>query len=153
VAGLGRRLVARLIDAVLVLAVVVLLAVLLFGAALSGVRTDANGAVTSGGGGFFAAYLGWSVLGLLLSLLYEVGLVATRGATLGKQMMHLRVVREADGALPGWTPAALRWLVQATGFVTCGLATVLVYLSPLLDGTGRQQGWHDKVAGTQVVST
>jgi uncharacterized RDD family membrane protein YckC len=154
VPGLGRRLAARLVDGVLVGVVVGVLAVAVFGAAATGLRTDRAGDVTSGGGGLVAAYLASATVGLVVTLLYEVGLVATRGATLGKRLLRLKVVREADGAVPGWGPSVLRWVLpQAVGFLTCGLATVLVYLSPLLDGTGRRQGWHDKVARTLVVST
>jgi uncharacterized RDD family membrane protein YckC len=152
--GMGRRLTARLIDGVLVGLVVAVLVIALFGGAATGVRTDRAGNVTSGGGRLVAAYLASASTGFVVTLLYEVCLIATRGATLGKHVMRLKVVREADGAAPGLGPSVLRWLLpQAAGFLTVGLATVLVYVSPLLDGTGRRQGWHDKVAGTRVVSS
>ena len=153
-ASLGRRLGARAVDALLLGLIIGLVGAVLLGAAFSRVRTGARGEVTAGTGGLVAAYLGWAVLGLVASVLYEVGLVATRGATLGKRLLRVRVVREHDGAVPGWAPSTLRWLLpQAAGFLTCGLATVLVYASPLLDGTGRRQGWHDRVARTLVIAT
>jgi hypothetical protein len=35
----------------------------------------------------------------------------------------------------------------------CGLVTLLVYISPFFDNTGRNQGWHDKVAKTFVINS
>ena len=64
-----------------------------------------------------------------------------------------KVVREQDGGLPGWGQSALRWLIPQVAGLVCGLVTLLVYLSPFFDNTGRQQGWHDKVAKTLVVNS
>jgi uncharacterized RDD family membrane protein YckC len=149
--SLTRRLGARLLDGLLLGVVWLLLGLLVFGATTEA-GSDAGGDVTSGGG-LVAAYAGWAFLGLLLTLLYEGGLVATRGATLGKRLLRVKVVRTADGTVPGWGPSLLRWLVPTAGWLTCGLGTLLVYLSPAFDGTGCRRGWHDKAAGTQVVGT
>lgn len=150
---MAKRLVARIIDGVLIGIVLAILGGILLGGAASRMQMDAQGNVTAGGGGFVAAYLGYMGLALVLGLLYEVGLIALRGATLGKQLMKIKVVREVDGAVPGWGPSVLRWILpQGASALTCGIGGIVVYLSPLFDNSGRQQGWHDKVAKTQVVS-
>lgn len=151
--GMAKRLVARIIDGVLIGVVLVVLGGILLGGAASRMQMDAQGNVTAVSGGFVAAYLGYMGLALVLGLLYEVGLIALRGATLGKQLMKIKVVREVDGAVPGWGPSVLRWILpQGASALTCGIGGIVVYLSPLFDNSGRQQGWHDKVAKTQVVS-
>ncbi len=132
-ADMGRRLGARAIDVGLYLVVYIIFAVLL-------------GSGRSSGGSL--------AVGLLMTVLmfgYEAGMVATRGGTLGKQLLGIKVVREADGQLPGWGPGVLRWLIQWVGSLVCGIGLLVVWLSPFFDGTKRFQGWHDKVAKTFVV--
>lgn len=82
---------------------------------------------------------------------YEVVLTATQGATLGKRVLHLQVVRRADGTLPAWGPAVIRLLVPASGLLVCFVGSLVVYASPLLDGSGYNRGWHDRAAGTVVI--
>ena len=101
-------------------------------------------------------------LGVILALLavdvvYEVALVATRGQTVGKMVMKIRIVRADNGLLPGWDQSSLRWLVPAVpGLVALvpslwlvELLTLVVYLSLTWDKV--RQGWHDKAAKTLVV--
>ncbi|MEJ2578022.1 MAG: RDD family protein [Kineosporiaceae bacterium] len=82
---------------------------------------------------------------------YEILLVSTKGATVGKMALGLRVVNEADGQIPSTGTAALRWLIQFAGYLVCCIGEFLVWASPLFDNTKRNQGWHDKVAKTFVV--
>jgi uncharacterized RDD family membrane protein YckC len=152
VPGMGKRLLARLIDGVIIGIPFGIIYTFLIAGALSQVETDpTTGQVTSGGGAFAAFF---PIIGVfsLLTLLYEVGLIATRGATLGKSILKIKVVRAADGQAPGWGPSVLRWLIPVLGQFVCGLGQYVVYLSPLFDKSGWQQGWHDKVAKTQVVN-
>jgi uncharacterized RDD family membrane protein YckC len=151
VPGMGTRLLARLIDGVIVgIPLGIIYSVVIAGAASQAKVDPVTGQVTSGGGALAAIF---PVLGLIgaLTLLYEVGLIATRGATIGKSLMKIKVVREADGQIPGWGPSAMRWLIPFAGSFVCGIGQYVVYLSPFFDKSGRQQGWHDKVAKTQVV--
>jgi uncharacterized RDD family membrane protein YckC len=150
---MGARFVARLIDGVLIGVVATVLAFLLIGGAATQVTTDANGQVTSGVGALVGAIIGLTVILIVLGLFYEIGLIALRGATFGKQLMGVRVVRELDGQVPGWGPAVLRWLIPQLGGLVCGIGQFVVWLSPFFDNTGRNQGWHDKVAKTLVVSS
>jgi len=149
--GMGVRLVARILDGIIVGIPFAIVWFVLLGGAASQVKTDPQtGEVTGGGGALVAAI---AVLGILalLTLLYEVVLIALRGATLGKSIMKVKVVREHSGELPGWGPSILRWLIPVIGSFACGIGQYVVYLSPFFDSSGRQQGWHDKVAHTQVV--
>jgi hypothetical protein len=43
-----------------------------------------------------------------------------RGATFGKQMLGIKVLREVDGQIPGFLPAFLRWLIPVLGIFACG---------------------------------
>ncbi len=151
-ADMGRRLVARIIDGVLVGVVLLILGTIFVGGAATQVQVDpVTGQITQGQGTFLAAYFGYLGLAIAITLLYEVVLIALRGATLGKQIMKIKVVREADGQVPGWAPSFLRWLIPQLGSFVCGIGQIIVYLSPFFDSSKRNQGWHDKVAKTLVV--
>lgn len=39
------------------------------------------------------------------------------------------------------------------GSLFCGLGTLLVYLSPFFDNSGKLQGWHDRAGSTIVIKT
>lgn len=66
------------------------------------------------------------------------------GATPGKQIMGLRVVR-SKGERVGW----LRGIVRYIGYFISAIALFLGFLWVFIDG--RRQGWHDKLADTLVV--
>ncbi|VXB41981.1 RDD family protein [Microbacterium sp. 8M] len=67
------------------------------------------------------------------------------GASVGMRIMRLRVVRDGSEAPLGFGRALLRNIVF-------GLSTAIVvgYFTPLFDGSGRFQGWHDRAAGAIV---
>jgi uncharacterized RDD family membrane protein YckC len=152
-ASMGKRFGARAIDAVLYGIVGTIAQSLIVGSLLTDpVTIDENGQLT-GGTGFFAGFFAYIFVVAIFGILYEVIMIALKGATLGKMAVGIKVVREADGGLPGWGPSALRWIIpQVAGWVSCGLGGIVVYLSPFWDNAGRQQGWHDKVAKTLVVN-
>ena len=154
--GMGRRLGARLIDGLIIGAVYTVLSfTLLGGAAGSGVFDESTptGEPTAEQAGFIATFvLLFAVIGVL-TLLYEVSLIAIKGATLGKMAVKLKVVRADTGALPGWGPSAIRWVIPQIGGLLCGIGQIVVYLSPFFDGSGQERGWHDKAASTIVIRT
>lgn len=88
---------------------------------------------------------------LVFWLLYEWLLVAYKGATLGKMAMGVLVVDQRNGALLGLGPAFVRQLIPTVGALFFFLGTLLVYISPLFDSSGRLQGWHDKAANDLVI--
>ncbi len=150
VADLGSRLLARLMDAGIVIAALIPLGVLnaVIDATTSPHYDPVRRRFTSGSGSV-STLLRLLALGIVLG--YEPFLIATRGATLGKQIMRLRVVRLADGGVPGRGPAITRSLIPLLGVLVCLVGEFFVYLSPVFDSSGRNQGWHDKAAGTVVV--
>ena len=111
----------------------------------------------------------------VIGLLYEITLIATRGQTVGKLAAGAKVVRLADGGVPGWRTSLRRWAIpglagalagvvgitfQQTGIgqlgaisvqLVAGLVVLFCYLALTWDG--RRQGWHDKAARTVVVAT
>ncbi|MCE2511106.1 MAG: RDD family protein [Acidimicrobiia bacterium] len=90
---------------------------------------------------------------LLLPILawaaYEIFFVALKGQTPGKMAVGTKVIRADNGNLPGWGPAAGRWIIPAIGYVLI-LPGLLVHASLLWDE--RRQGWHDKAVKTLVVN-
>ena len=148
-ASLGGRLGARILDVILIgVGMGVLFAIGLGGLVLAALSGEDAAAVLA----FVALVFGLALLFLLVTLLYEVTMIAVRGQTVGKMITGVRVVRADDGGLPGWGKSIGRWLVltlpsqiPAIGWIV----TLLVYLSPTWDD--RRQGWHDKAVATVVV--
>ncbi|MDE0171697.1 MAG: RDD family protein [bacterium] len=141
-ASLGSRLGARILDWILVSVVIGVLAVI-----------GIAGAIASGDeAGFIALVFGLALMVLVITLLYEMTMIALRGQTVGKMMVGAKVVRATDGEIPGWGKSIGRWLILvAPSLIPIGgfILTLLVYLSPTFDN--RRQGWHDKAVATVVV--
>lgn len=101
-----------------------------------------------------------TVVTLFAQLLYNVGLHATTGQTIGKRLVGIRLVRADEPTRsPGLPAASLRWLIQlgapqalqgvpVVGFLV-GLFGLADHLWPLWDQ--RNQALHDKAARTLVV--
>lgn len=92
---------------------------------------------------------------LLMALLYGVYNVLftkLKGQTLGKMAVGVKVVSIADGSLPTWGKAVLRWgLPAVVGLIprVGGLGVLLIYLWMIWDSN--KQGLHDKLAKTIVL--
>ncbi len=148
-AGAGRRLGARILDAVIMLVAVLILFAVGIAAALgvdSEDWTEENSAAVTG------TFIGFALLAVAIGILYEVTLIATRGQTLGKMAARIKVVRADNGLAPGWGKSIVRWIIPAVlGFIPVvgWILSLLVYVSLLWDKV--RQGWHDKAAGTLVV--
>jgi uncharacterized RDD family membrane protein YckC len=153
VASIGQRFLGRFLDGLIVGIPAVIIALIIIRVMASNEADRLASGATTFSGGFLASIFSTAGVLFVLGILYEVGLIATRGATLGKQIAGVKVLRIEDGQLPGWGPSFLRWIIPAVANFVCGLLTLLVYLSPLFDDSGRRQGWHDKVAKTIVIST
>ncbi|MFB7457225.1 RDD family protein [Streptomyces sp. NPDC056188] len=157
VASMGRRFGARLIDGVIF---GVIYGILIAAGASSFVGAakdcDPNAAdystcINNASSDFtskFGAVFGTM---MIITLLYEWLMVGLLGRTLGKMAVGLHVVNAETGGKPGLGKAFIRWVIPTVGSVACGIGQLLVYLSPFWDKSGRQQGWHDKAAGTMVV--
>jgi len=101
----------------------------------------------------FSIFLGAvnEFVGLVVVAAYEIVFVALRGQTPGKMLLRIKVVRASNGYLPGWAPAAVRWVIPFCGFFLFVLPGLLVYASLLWNK--RKQGWHDMAGKTLVVKT
>ncbi|MDB1089508.1 RDD family protein [Streptomyces sp. ACA25] len=138
-ASRGRRLIARIVDALIVAIPVSLITATVVG------PFDAADA------GTYAP----QALTLLVYFVYEGLMLSARGQTLGKMLMKVRVAMLADGAVPTGNPAwaraatySLPQLVPCLGF----LFWLLNVLFCTWDKPYRQC-LHDKVAKTVVVSS
>ncbi|GAA2689786.1 hypothetical protein GCM10010400_63550 [Streptomyces aculeolatus] len=141
--GLGRRLLARIIDALIVY-IPVSLFLTLIGQIDDFADTDNTG-----------SQYGWGIFGILAYLVYE-GLMLTRsGQTVGKMLMSIRVGMLENGAVPAGGPGWIRAAVYSLpGIVPC--IGTLFWLYNVLSCTWDRpyrQCVHDKAAKTVVVST
>lgn len=108
----------------------------------SAVLLFARGGVPVAPGSLAAAaelVLLWVVSGLYAVLSWRFG-----GQTLGMRPWRLRVVR-ADGGVPDWRQASLRYLAATLSLALFGLG----FLAAALDRDRR--AWHDRLSGTALV--
>ena len=146
-AGVGRRLLAAIIDAVLVTAVALgatLVAALALGASLPGSKELGPDFVLAGLLDRNPMALG--ALGLLaaLSALYEIYLDGILGQTAGKRLLHLRVI-SSRGSAPGPLLGCLRFVALLLSLLPVGLG----WLWCLFDRERRSL--HDHLSGTYVI--
>lgn len=134
-----RRLVARIIDWLVVGIPVGLVLWLATGG------YDANSAGRS---------WGQEIVYAVVYFLYEGTMLTSRGRTLGKMVMNIRVAMLENGAVPvgqpGWTRAAVFALPPVVP--CCGALFWLVNVSWLLWDKPYRQALHDKAARTVVVA-
>jgi len=117
--GFGERFVAYLIDFVILAVIDVVLIVAL-------------------------GPVGGRLLSFVVNLAYLVGFWTAQGATPGKMVLGLRVVKQDGSPLDG-SAAALRYV----GYIVSGLAIGLGFLWIIWDP--QHEGWHDKIAKTRVI--
>lgn len=95
-----------------------------------------------------------TVIGAVLLVAWGVTqwvLHGTRGWTVGRRLLGLRVVDALTGRPIGLVRALVRALIVALGVLACGLGQWVVYASVFWDPTGKRRGWHDRVAEAVVV--
>ena len=138
-AGIGQRTGARLLDGLII---GLPLTVLVFAA--SDISEDRRTVSTP---------LWVQLVAAAVSALYEIVLIRTRGQTVGKRVLGIKVVRVTDGALPDWTASVVRYvlpvvpvLIPVPGFF---LLSIVIYLAAVVHPL--RQGWHDRAAGTIVL--
>ncbi|WP_309127380.1 RDD family protein [Microbacterium sp.] len=136
VAPIRRRAIAYIIDAAIggVVSVIIPTIAMIVVAATSGSLLTAL---------VVAAPL-FSILGLAWLIVYTI-MQAGRGS-IGMRTQGIRLANATDGAPLGFGRALLRNVIW-------GLAASIVvgYFTVLFDGSGRFQGWHDKVAGAVML--
>ncbi|MGN6472571.1 MAG: RDD family protein [Mycobacteriales bacterium] len=150
-APMGMRLLARIIDGIIEVVVIVIVI------SAAGIHLFTSTTTTTGSTSSFSLYGGhyFEALGLaaLITAFYEVGMIAVRGATLGKMAAGVRVARIEDGAVPGWGRAFIRWVIPVAAGAIFSLLELVVFLSPFFDSTHRNRGWYDYAAKTIAVRT
>ena len=142
-ASSGLRIVARLIEFVINLVFGIILFAIIVGS----------------GSSFSGDYnVGVTLISLALSWVLEAGLTASKGGSLGKLILGLRVVNAADGTGPvSWGTATIRWAVPGAFSIVpllgplVALVVTLVSLVFLFTDKLRQTV-SDKVAKTLVVT-
>ena len=156
-AGLGKRLVARLIDTVVLGAVTAAAAVPLGTKAVDHLNEKIDAAKLSGRtetvwllDGTTSAYLGIVLAVLLLfGVLYEALPTAKWGRTLGKKLCGIEVRGIESHEPPGFGGALRRWLVYSVpGLLGIGIVGV----AWCLFDRPWHQCWHDKAAHTFVAA-
>ncbi|MFD5317999.1 RDD family protein [Streptomyces sp. NPDC127098] len=157
-AGLGRRLLARIVDSLLPVGAAVAVALPLVGQARDHIQEQIDAAERAGitkqiwlidgtTGGYLALVLG---VFLVVGLLFEALPTAIWGTTLGKGMVGARVVDVERQEKPSFGAALLRWLLYNV------LALLVVGIVSLVLGARDRpwrQAWHDKAAHTFVAVT
>ncbi|GAA5614935.1 hypothetical protein Spla01_06139 [Streptomyces platensis] len=144
-ANRGRRLVARIIDAIIVGVPVWLIMTAIVGG-VDFFSTD---------GEMAGRQSTISGVTLLVYLIYEGLMLSSRGQTVGKMAMKIRVAMLADGSIPhgqpGWVRAAVYSLPEIVP--CCGFIFWLINVLWCTWDKPYQQCLHDKAAKTVVVST
>lgn len=138
IAPISRRAIAYLFDALIAGGLGILLGGgLILASTLSG-SLEAS---------IMTLFIGGPIVALLLLAWFIVYTVMQAGAgSIGMRSQGLRLVSAADGTPLGFGRALLRNII----FGLAG-AIVVGYFSPLFDGSGRFQGWHDKVASSLML--
>ncbi|MDF2507156.1 MAG: hypothetical protein K0Q52_1015 [Microbacterium sp.] len=138
IAPISRRAVAYVIDALIAGGLGILLGGgLLLASMLSGGLEASIAVLLVGGPIVSLVLLGWFFV--------YTAMQAGKGS-IGMRAQGLRLVAAADGRPLGFGRTLLRNII----FGLAG-AIVVGYFSPLFDGSGRFQGWHDKVAGALML--
>lgn len=143
----GARLGARVVDAVLMFAFVIFIFLVFLGG-LGSANDRGDAGIALGG------VLLFPFVFALVGAIYEVVLIATKGQTVGKMAANVKVIRADNGGTVGAGKSIGRWIVPAVlGVIPFFglLLSLLVYVSLTWDRA--RQGWHDKAAGTIVITT
>ena len=85
-----------------------------------------------------------SMMGIVVGIAYYGHFWTSTGATPGKSIMMLKVV-DGNGNLISWGGAILRYV----GYIISGIVLALGFIWIIFDK--KNQGWHDKIAGTFVI--
>lgn len=94
----------------------------------------------------FGGFLFGSVLGAVVGVLYHgFFMTNSNGQTPGKSLLGIRVIK-TDGTPITFVDAALRYF----GYYINSFVFQIGWLWALIDS--RNQGWHDKIASTYVVT-
>ena len=137
IAPISRRAIGFLIDAFIAVGLAIVLA---GGLVVAATLAGPEGMLTT-------LLIGGLIVLLLLFGWFVVYTLMQAGAgSIGMRAQGLRLVSAREQGPLGFGPALLRNIIFG---LACSI--VVGYFTPLFDGSGRFQGWHDKVAGSLMV--
>jgi uncharacterized RDD family membrane protein YckC len=137
IAPLSRRAIGFLIDAFIAAALAI---VLCGGLVVAATLAGPEGMLTT-------LLIGAPIVSqLLLGWFVVYTLMQTGKGSIGMRAQGVRLTSAADQTRLGFGRALLRNIVFG---LACSI--VVGYFTPLFDGSGRFQGWHDKVAGSLML--
>jgi uncharacterized RDD family membrane protein YckC len=140
----GRRIVARIIDG-LIESVFTVLPVMIWFLQDTGRNVDE-----------LSTPPGWFLLGSVAALAYEIVFIAVKGATPGKMVMGIEVIRMDGTTPPGWSTSVRRIVLDLVGFIPgigfliSAVLTVISFVYLFTDD--RRRTLDDRVAETYVVN-
>jgi len=142
IAPISRRVIAYIIDALIAGVLPVIGVIVMVSMTVGAVQSPETAAgalvgVTVTAGVFSLLILGWFIVYTLMQ---------TGRGSIGMRAQRIRLVGAADAGPVSFWRALLRNIVFS---ITASF--VVGMFSPLFDGSGRYQGWHDKVAGALMV--
>ncbi|UDY38105.1 RDD family protein [Dermatobacter hominis] len=113
----GKRIGGFLIDFVIMVIINIPVAIVLF-LVLAQTSTDSFGNTYRADLGIGGQLL-INLVSTLIWAAYHIGFVAVKGQTPGAMLVKVKVVRLADGQIPGGGPATLRVLPNFVGLIPC----------------------------------
>lgn len=130
-AGFSIRLGAAIVDGIILLVIAILLTFVLQALTGQSLSLGKNSP--------------FQLLVALIAVIYNVALLAMQGATIGKKLVHIRVVNTS------YQPIKLSQAIvrETIGKILSGTVFNLGYLWVAIDD--KKQAWHDKIAKTFVI--
>ncbi len=150
----GARLLAKLLDEVLALACALPGAALLgFGFLKDLVASRDSAQLSEMDLAGNTAGLGVLALGVLALAVVQIWMISTRGQSIGKRVFGVRIVRDLDGALPGFVHG---WLLRSfvpglIGMIPLGGGFLFALVDVCFIFRRDRRCIHDFIAGTRVV--
>ena len=139
-AGFMPRLGASIVDSIIVSIVSGIITFVL--GMVIGIATGGSDAAVSVAQGLA------SIIQFAIFAAYYIYFIGSKGQTLGKMLLKIKVVNSETNAVPGYASAFLR---EVVGKILSSLVLGLGYLWMLWDP--KKQTWHDKIAKTIVIKT
>jgi uncharacterized RDD family membrane protein YckC len=136
----GARLIAYIVDWAVAWVLIVVVSLVL-GTVMAAGASGGSGAVAG------TSFLVWFIALFVITLGYFPWFWAHGGATPGMKVLHIRVVREADGGPVSGGQAVMRLI----GYWISAFIFYLGFIWILIDA--HKQGWHDKIANTVVIES
>lgn len=152
-ADLGRRLLARIIDALIV---AIPLGLLEWATSGRYMYETKNGDSTSDvvSKAYTGSGLAWTLIGIVVYLGYDTLMLKRDGQTVGKKLLNLRVAMLNDGSVPTTSAALTRTAVLwVPALLCCPCIWQIILIITIVTDKPYKQGLHDKSGKTVVVST